>query len=204
MMLALMQGMQDIQRKLVEKEGRTEEPGIHGGIEFVRGQHELPKLPEWSASSAPIDLNDWLVLIEPIMADLTASSQEWWETLLSEARKWYDSHMKRTPLERLTHHPTPSEELTQEVEQAGKTSGYNVAHGNPGITAGRADIYEAGDGDGHHLPVVHHIPTRRTSGEGGDPEGVGSSAGGQQLNRSSGLHPEMDEMEVTCKGVGGE
>lgn len=67
-MLALMQGMQDIQRKLVEKEGRTEEPGIHGGIEFVRGQHELPKLPEWSASSAPIDLNDWLVLIEPIMA----------------------------------------------------------------------------------------------------------------------------------------
>ena len=111
-MLALMQGMQDIQRKLVEKEGRTEEPGIHGGIEFVRGQHELPKLPEWSASSAPIDLNDWLVLIEPIMADLTASSQEWWETLLSEARKWYDSHMKRTPLERLTHHPTPSEELT--------------------------------------------------------------------------------------------
>lgn len=111
-MLALMQGMQDIQRKLVEKEGRSEEVGVHGGIEFVRGQHELPKLPEWNSSSAPIDLNDWLVLIEPIMADLTASSQEWWETLLVEARKWYDLHVRKTPLERLTHHPTPSEELT--------------------------------------------------------------------------------------------
>ena len=111
-MLALMQGMQEIQKKMVEKEEKGEEFGSHGGIEFVRGQHELPKLPEWSAGSAPIDLNDWLVLIEPIMADLTASSQEWWEKLVSEARSWYDLHVQKTPLERLSHHPTPSGDLT--------------------------------------------------------------------------------------------
>lgn len=28
------------------------------GVEFVRGQHELPKLPEWHPGTAPIDLND--------------------------------------------------------------------------------------------------------------------------------------------------
>ena len=111
-MLALMQGMQEIQKKLVDKEERGEEFGSHAGIEFVRGQHELPKLPEWSAGTAPIDLNDWLVLIEPIMADLTASSQEWCERLVSEARSWYDLHVQKIPLERLTHHPTPSGDLT--------------------------------------------------------------------------------------------
>ena len=112
-MLALMQGMQEMQKRMLEKEEKGEEGLSLKGVEFVRGQPELPKLQEWAAGTAPIDLNDWLVLIEPIMADLTPTSQEWWEILLQESREWYDFHMKKTPLERLSHHPTPSPDLAK-------------------------------------------------------------------------------------------
>ena len=110
-MLTLMQGMQEMQRKMIDREEKGE--GEMRGVEFVRGQHELPKLPEWHPGTAPIDLNDWLVLIEPVMADLTQTSQEWWEMLLLEAKKWYDAHVSKTPLERLAHEPEPSKELSQ-------------------------------------------------------------------------------------------
>ena len=112
-MLTLMRGMQEMQKQMIEKGGRGEDGGMMNGVEFVRGQHELPRLAEWSAGTAPIDLNDWLVLIEPIMADLTPTSQEWWEVLLREARAWYDSHVKKSPVERLTHEPEPSSQLAQ-------------------------------------------------------------------------------------------
>ncbi len=110
-MLTLMQGMQEMQKKIIEREEKQE--GEMKGVEFVRGQHELPKLQEWHPGTAPIDLNDWLVLIEPVMADLTQTSQEWWELLLSEARSWYDAHVQKTPLERLAHEPGPSLELSK-------------------------------------------------------------------------------------------
>jgi len=110
-MLKLMQGMQEMQRRMIEKDEKEE--GAMRGVEFVRGQHELPKLPEWHPGTAPIDLNDWMVLIEPVMADLTQTSQAWWELLLAEARSWYDAHVKKTPLERLAHDPEPSDELSK-------------------------------------------------------------------------------------------
>ncbi len=40
---------------------------------------ELPKLPERRAESAPLDLTDWLLTIEPTMSDLSDNSQGWWE-----------------------------------------------------------------------------------------------------------------------------
>lgn len=113
LMLTLMKGMQEMQKQMIEKGDRGEDGGMIKGVEYVRGQHELPRLAEWSAGTAPIDLNDWLVLIEPIMADLTPTSQEWWEVLLGEARAWYDSHVKKSPVERLTHEPEPSPSLAQ-------------------------------------------------------------------------------------------
>ena len=113
LMLTLMKGMQEMQKQMIEKGDRGEDGGMMKGVEYVRGQHELPRLAEWSAGTAPIDLNDWLVLIEPIMADLTPTSQEWWEVLLGEARAWYDSHVKKSPVERLTHEPEPSPSLAQ-------------------------------------------------------------------------------------------
>ena len=42
----------------------------------------LPVLPEPSAT-APIDLADWLTMIEPAMTDLSDSSGEWWELVAS-------------------------------------------------------------------------------------------------------------------------
>ena len=60
--LKLMEGMQAIQQKLVED--RNEEKG---GSEFVRSNTPLPALAEWTPASGPIDLSDWLALIEPMM-----------------------------------------------------------------------------------------------------------------------------------------
>ena len=82
-------------------------------MEFVRSHPEVPKLQDWNPSTGPIDLNDWLALIEPIMADLTATSGEWWEKLLKECRQWYQDHMALSPLDRLAHEPKPSKELEQ-------------------------------------------------------------------------------------------
>ena len=73
----------------------------------------MPRLTDWNPSTGPIDLNDWLALIEPIMADLTATSHDWWDRLLKEARQWYQDHMALSPMDRLTHEPQPSKDLDQ-------------------------------------------------------------------------------------------
>ena len=105
--------MQEIQKKMLDRElkDKDEENGMTGGAEYVRGQPELPKLQAWHPVNGPIDLNDWLSLVEPVMADLTATSQKWWDTLVKEARKWYEDHMKMSPMDRIHHDATPSKEL---------------------------------------------------------------------------------------------
>eukprot|EP00434_Breviolum_minutum_P006947 symbB.v1.2.006133.t1/scaffold365.1/size219215/8 len=104
-MLKLMEGMQAMQKQWLEdREGGS-------GSEAVRGSHQLPSLPDWSATTGPIDLNDWLALIEPMMSDLTNSSGLWWKQLMSEAMDWYLKHLQLQPLERIHHEPMPSEEL---------------------------------------------------------------------------------------------
>ena len=46
-------------------------------MEVVRGSvSELPRLPEWKAETAPLDLTDWLLTIEPAMGDLSDGSQQ--------------------------------------------------------------------------------------------------------------------------------
>ena len=76
--LAMMRNMQEIQKKMLERELRDkdEEKGMTGRAEFVRGQPEPPKLQPWHPVNGPIDLNDWLSLVEPVIADLTATSHE--------------------------------------------------------------------------------------------------------------------------------
>ena len=56
--------------------------------ELVRGQIDLHVLPEWSANNAPVDFLDWLLLVSSQMADLSASSGQWWETMVQESAKW--------------------------------------------------------------------------------------------------------------------
>ena len=52
-------------------------------------------LPEPS-DTAPIDLADWLTMIEPAMTDLSDSSGEWWELVVGEARRWYCQYIQRS------------------------------------------------------------------------------------------------------------
>ncbi|CAL1129619.1 unnamed protein product [Cladocopium goreaui] len=101
-----MENMKELQRKYQED---REEGGSIRGIEVVRsGAQELPPLPAWSSNQSPLQLSDWLLLIEPVVSDLTATAETWWKTLLKEAEGWYQSHMKMSPLERLQHgHGTP-------------------------------------------------------------------------------------------------
>lgn len=108
-MLKLMEGMHQLQKQLID--GRDEDRG--GGGEFIRSSVQLPMLAEWSPSSGPIDLNDWLSLIEPMMSDLTGSSGEWWKTLMEEATSRYHHHMRLPPLDRISHDPEASTYLKQ-------------------------------------------------------------------------------------------
>ena len=106
-MLKLMEGMQAMQKQWLE------EKESFGGAEVVRGTPQLPPLADWSATTGPIDLNDWLALIEPMMADLTNTSGDWWRQLMAEASDWYLKHLQLQPLDRINHEPKPSEELSK-------------------------------------------------------------------------------------------
>jgi len=106
-MLKLMEGMQAIQRQMLEH--RDEETGT----ESVRQAPALPALSEWSATTGPIDLNDWMALIEPMMCDLSNSSAQWWQQLVMEAHLWYQRHLQLPPLDRVAHVPAPSTELAK-------------------------------------------------------------------------------------------
>ena len=46
------------------------------------------------------------------MADLTPTSEERWSLTLEEARSWYQKHLLKSPLDRLTHQIAPSAKLT--------------------------------------------------------------------------------------------
>ena len=70
-------------------------------LKIVQNMQEMPKLPEYKPESAPIDLGDWLCLVEPIMADLSDSSQTWWGKVMESAKGWYLKYQNTAPLERL-------------------------------------------------------------------------------------------------------
>lgn len=110
-MLKILQGMQAMQKQFLDD--REEDKGERSAEVVRGGQQTLPSLPEWQATTGPIDLNDWLALIEPIMSDLTASSSQWWSQLMEEAGRWYQRHMALTPLDRVNHDPNPSSLLNQ-------------------------------------------------------------------------------------------
>ena len=81
------------------------------GPESVKpGTATLPVLAEPS-DTAPIDLADWLTMVEPAMTDLSDSSGEWWELVVSEARAWYKQYIKLRPIQRASSKIEPSAEL---------------------------------------------------------------------------------------------
>ena len=90
---------------LVDKDKKQEGP------ESVKpGTATLPVLAEPS-DTAPIDLADWLTMVEPAMTDLSDSSGEWWELVVSEAKAWYKQYIKLRPIQRASSKIEPSAEL---------------------------------------------------------------------------------------------
>ena len=75
-MLKIMQGMQTMQQQILDQQssGKRGTSEDHREDEYVRGSVELHKLAEWSPESAPVDFQDWLLVLQPQMADLSASS----------------------------------------------------------------------------------------------------------------------------------
>ncbi len=102
LMAKMMEGMTNLQKQIME--GKDHES------ENVRSNLELPPLPEWSAQTGPVDLSDWLWVVEPLMADLSSSSSEWWALIIKEAQAWYEAHLRLQPLDRVSHeaHASPA------------------------------------------------------------------------------------------------
>ena len=59
---------------------------------------ELPILPK---ATTPMDLGDWLILIGPIMRDLSQHATTWWERTLDAATKYYEVWRTASPLQRV-------------------------------------------------------------------------------------------------------
>ena len=67
-MLLMMESMKEMQKKCLE---RKDEAGMVRGVEVVRsGAPELPPLPALNPTQGPLQLGDWLRLLEPLVADL--------------------------------------------------------------------------------------------------------------------------------------
>ena len=112
-MLKIMEGMQSMQQQILEQSSGKRASGEgHRDDEYVRGSVELHKLAEWAPESAPVDFQDWLLVLQPQMADLSASSGEWWTMIMEVAKDWYRRHQELTALERLQHEVKVPQELT--------------------------------------------------------------------------------------------
>ena len=97
-------GTQQIRKKILN--GGSSHAGEDENAEVVKSAVELPMLPELSADTGPVDLQHWLTMVGPMMADLSDTSQEWWELMLRHTKKWYDKYMTEPPLQRLLLTPT--------------------------------------------------------------------------------------------------
>ena len=78
------------------------------------GVLELPPLPPCNATQGPLQLGDWLLMVEPVAADMSTTSQEWWTLMTKEVEKWYHCHMSLNPLDKITHDAVAPSSLCQE------------------------------------------------------------------------------------------
>ena len=111
-MVIMMETMKDLHKKVNETKDET---GMVRGVEIVRsGTPDLPVLTPWSPSQGPLQLGDWLLTVEPIIADLSATSEVWWSLMVKSAEQWYQKHMMMPPLDRVQHEVQPPPEVTLE------------------------------------------------------------------------------------------
>ena len=69
---------------------------MDGGVMNTKG-----KLPDLPADSSPLQFGDWLHLITPIMKDISEAAGWWWETMLREAKGFYEEWRRSSPLQRI-------------------------------------------------------------------------------------------------------
>ena len=110
--MIMMETMKDLHKKVSETKYET---GMVRGVEIVRsGTPDLPVLTPWSPSQGPLQLGDWLLTVEPIITDLSATSEVWWSLMVKSAEQWYQKHMMMPPLDRVQHEVQPPPEVTLE------------------------------------------------------------------------------------------
>ena len=101
-MALLVESMKALQRQISEGH---ESQGTIKGVEVVRQVAELPALGSIQGSTSQLQLGDWLLLVQPVVADLTATSDLWWEKMMLEVERWYQDHQAMPPLDRVQHEP---------------------------------------------------------------------------------------------------
>lgn len=79
--------MMKVMERMIEKE-KGEVGGLAETVRYGGGGLTLPMLPEWNAQSAPLDLGDWLTLVESHMGDLSATSHEWSRSTMPFSPGW--------------------------------------------------------------------------------------------------------------------
>ena len=110
-MMLMMETMKEFQKSV----GGAKEEGLVRGVEMVRtGVPDLPLLPPWDAQTGPLQLGDWLLLVEPIVSDLSITANEWWKAIVKAAEEWYRSHISMSPLERVKHDTEPPKHIVEE------------------------------------------------------------------------------------------
>ena len=105
----LVESMKSLQRQISEGQ---EAQGTVKGVEIVRQVAELPVLHPLHGSTSQLQLGDWLLLVQPVVADLTTTSDIWWDRMMTEVEKWYQDHQAMAPLERVKHEPVPPSSLS--------------------------------------------------------------------------------------------
>ena len=85
-----------------------------GDQETVKpGTTTLPELRPPEPETSPVEVQDWLQLLQAPMADLSDNSYEWWAQVQALALKGYEQWSTATPLERLAMKQPYSKELEE-------------------------------------------------------------------------------------------
>ena len=114
-MALMMESMKEMQKRMNDSK---DDAGLVKGVETIRtGSPDLPALQPWEAQHGPLILGDWLLLMEPIVADLSMTAGEWWRITVKAAEEWYKLHMSLSPLERIKHPCEAPPEITLEKWQ---------------------------------------------------------------------------------------
>ena len=102
-------------KQLQEAQVRALDKKSSGGDqETVKpGTATLPELRAPEPETSPVEVQDWLQLLQAPMADLSDNSYEWWAQVQALALQGYEQWSSATPLERLAMKQPYSKELEE-------------------------------------------------------------------------------------------